>query len=137
MSQPSMRQTIEVVAGFGFSLSAVLWLLTLRPPQAMLPRFGFTSALWCAGIALAYCWAVFFAFVMRKRGWPARTFKLAGLLFIVPGFLLAWNPHFWPIGLAFCSWGSIASYVARKLAYPKLTPEQIYAQGPRLTLFPN
>ena len=138
MSGSSITQKVEIAAGFTVSLSGLLWLLTLQAPREALPRLGFISALFCAGMALAYCCAVCFAFVMRKRRWPARTFSLAGLLFIVPGFLLVWSlGHLLPIGMMFVSWGSIASYITRKLAYPNLTPEQIYAPEPPLTLFPN
>jgi Kef-type K+ transport system membrane component KefB len=138
MSASSITQKVEIAAGFAVSLSGLLWLLTLQAPREALPRLGFISALFCAGMALAYCWAVSFAFVMRKRRWPARTFSLAGLLFIVPGFVLMWSlGRLWPIGMMFVSWGSIASYITRKLACPKLIPEQIYAPEPPLTLFSN
>ncbi len=138
MSGSSITQKAEIAAGFAVSLSGLLWLLTLQAPRGALPRLGFVSALFCAGMALAYCWAVCFAFVMRKRCWPARTFGLAGLLFTVPGFVLMSSlTHLWPLGMMFISWGSITSYITRKLAYPNLTPEQIYAPEPPLTLFPN
>ncbi len=138
MSDPSLEQTTEVATGFGVSLSAFLWLLTLRVPQETLPRLGFVSALLCVGVALAYCWSVPFAFVVRKRRWSAPTCNIAGLVFMVPGLFLAWSfGHLWAIGLLLVSLGSIASYITRKLAYPKLTPEQIYAPQPPLTLFPN
>lgn len=136
MTEPSLNNTISLVAGFWISLSALLWLLTLPAPHDGLPRIGFVSALYCAGIALAFCSAAALAFVMRKRRWPARTCTLAGVLFGVAGFLFMWKLG-WPLGPMFTSWGLIASYIARKLAYPELTAEQVFAPEPPLTLFPK
>jgi hypothetical protein len=141
MSGSSISEKVGVAFGFLVSLSAFFWLLPFwNRPQEITSHFGFVSAEFSILCSLAFFWGAITAYLTRKRIWPARTCNLAALSFVVPGCLMSWwtfgESRFWLWPL-FASMGGVASLISRKLAYPRLKTEQIYAPKSPVTLFPK
>jgi hypothetical protein len=134
----SLGRWLELAVGLVVSVSALVWLMTLQAPREGISRIGFISALWCVGLAVAYCEAVILAFVMRNRRLPARYCTLAALRFAITGLAISWTfIRLLPDGMMLTTLGFIASNLTRRLAYPNLTEEQVFAPEPTPTLFPR
>ena len=138
VSEPPLSQKITVAAGVVVSSSALLWLWMPRNVPRVFPRIGFLCAITCAEAVLAFCWGASFAFLTRKRRWSPRKFLGAGILFMTPGVLLEWlaspQSYLWFVGSSLFTIGLLSSFVARKLALPGLTPQQIFTPEPPLSI---
>jgi hypothetical protein len=139
MREPSFGEKILVLLGIGISAAGFVWLVTItKPPEAFL-RLGLLSAIIsCSGL-LVICWGACWAYMARKRNWSWRACGWAAVPFwaaaVLVLFLTQRDPFFVVTPLA--GLGALAGFVARKLAFPQLTDEQVAASPAPPSLFPK
>jgi hypothetical protein len=141
MREPSRTAKVSVTASLLISALALRWLLS-EPARSMrfglMDKLGYASGVFCAIGAMGLSWAAIVAYIGRKNDWsPRKCGLVASLSFILLGaVLLVAIPSVSSraSSLVICS-ASIIGFACRKLAYPELTQEELYAPEPPLTLF--
>jgi hypothetical protein len=134
MQEATLTRKVQVVASFLVSLAALCWLLSLPyRPHDVLPRLGFTCAVFCALGALIFSWAALFAYLIHSMKWSARACKGAGLIFLVPAIPFYIVGERWAPLLA-CSF-TAASYICRRIGFPEVSDEEAFGPEPPLSLF--
>jgi hypothetical protein len=134
MREATLALKVQVLTGFFVSLAALFWLLSLPyRPHDILPRLGFACAVFCALGALIFSWAAFFAYLIHSMKWSVRACRWAGLFFFIPAIpFYIMGERFAP--LLACSW-TVAAYLCRRIAFPKVSDEEAFGPEPLLSLF--
>lgn len=141
VKEPTSGQKIGVVASLLVGASGLAWILSLHArPADVIARLGLMCAVLCASAVFVMSWAAIVAYAAHMQDWEPRTCYLAGalpLILVAGVYFFFGEPPFRMAGPFLISLGSIAGYIARKLAYPELTDEQATALPPPPTLFPK
>lgn len=139
MKSPSIGRVIGVAAGFCVSFGATFWLLSINSQiLSTANRIGLISALVCTLGATLFFWAVGFAYVVHELNWSHIACRYTGLAFLIPGSLLILsNPRPMSVTGLLLGQGVLASYLARRIAFPELSDEEAAAPEPRPTMFPK
>jgi hypothetical protein len=139
MQRPSTGRVIGVAAGVCVSFGALFWLLSVHAGTLEAgDSLGLICAIFCADAALSFCWALGFAYIVRKQNWSYRACRYAGVCLLVPGSLL-FLKHGRAISTANFLLLQIAltSYICRRIAFPEISDEEAAALEPPPTMFPK
>jgi hypothetical protein len=141
MNHSSLSAKIGVVLGFLTSCSALYWLTSIpMTPVRSLARFGQLSSIFAALGFLIVCWTLSVVYLARKWNWSLAACGRSSFPFAIVGTLLFFfgnTKSLSSVGLMLTTLALFVGNLCRRLVYPKVTPEQIYAPAPPPSLFPR
>jgi hypothetical protein len=120
------------------SYLAVYWILTSPYHGSnLLSRAGWVSAGLCAMGVSIFFWAKLLLYTAKKRNWSQRECVYAGLVTVIPAFLLlVVNGINSPLGSLLLNEGVLTGMLLRHFAYPG-ADNAPFEKDPPIALFPK
>ena len=138
MSKSELNRMIGSTIAILISYFAVYWILTSPYHGSnLLSRGGWVSAGLCAMGVSVFFWAKLLVYAAKKRNWSQRECVYAGLVTVVPGFLLlVVNGINSTLGSVLLNEGVLTGMLLRHFAYPN-ADNAPFEKDPPIALFPK
>jgi hypothetical protein len=138
MSRSELNRMFGSIVAILISYFAVYWILTSPYHGSdLLRRAGWVSAGLCAMGVSVFFWAKLLVDTATKRHWSQRECVYAGLVTVIPGFLLlVANGISLPQGSLLMNDGVLTGMLLRHFVYPN-AEHAPFENDPPIALFPK